>query len=514
MKRSRGFGVPDDINILSYLIKLRLYWRSFLLAFVVGLCGGYYYLLKNIPLPSSQAVLEIGFPDVSAGKYPNGGRFDKNDLISVNIVRKAVEAIPELKQNPRWSPESLSGMLSLTEVYPMEIQVAFDALSSKNKLAPQDVVANYEKINSYFPSKFAISFRPSPLMPVALQKKFMEELIKQYSAFVLDSRIPLALRYGGKGIVTTETDNVAAYGYLAAALDEIDEQIAANAKKMSLNAIGSNPAVAVNSDAKQKNFSSGGDDEFMRLSQAANSTTLQKFKTDMAAIEHLIFNEKTVPNPDEYRNKLLSDISWITTEIEIKKRQAEYKISLARIPNESAPKATANASDNSPQGADKTIMGILLSYNAQYYSLINETNVIFDDISRMEGKLIKLKERLKVFDAIGPVIPGATYEARSKILGEHLKLAQGHLLAYANELADSTKAAYSGYRPPVANSTVVGVVAGISLTNAYLAGLAAVLLLMVFRVLKMMIDDAQAQRQAAFPAPQEIGGVSRTNIKK
>lgn len=512
MKRSRGFVVPEEIDILSYIIKLKQYWPSFLLAFVVGLCGGYYYLLKTLPLPSTQAVLEIGFPDVSSGKYPNGRQFDKNDLVSINIVRKAVDAIPELGKNGRWTPESLSGMLSLAGVYPMDIQLAFDALS-KSKLAPQDVVSNYEKINGYFPSKFTISFRPSPLMPIPLQKKFLEELIRQYSAFVLESRIPLSLHYGQKGLVPTETDNVATYGYIASALDEIDDQIAANAKKTSLSALGVLSAGSADT-AKQQNRASGNDDEFAQLSQAANSITLQKLKMEMASIEHLIFNEKTVPNVDEYRNKLASDISLLSSEIDIKKRQAEYKINLARIPNENAPKATANASDNSPQGADKTIMGILLSYNAQYYSLINETNVIFDDISKMEGRLTKLKERLKLFDAVGPVVPSGTYEARNKALSEHIKLAQSHLVALANELADNTKAAYAGYRPPVANSTVLGVIAGISLSKAILAGCAAVLLMMVFHLLKIIINDAESQRQAAFPAPQEVGGVPKANIKK
>lgn len=512
MKRNRGFVVPEEIDILSYILKLKQYWPSFLLAFVVGICGGYYYLLKTLPLPSTQAVLEIGFPEIGGGKYPNGSRFDKNDLVAIKIVRKAADAIPELGQNGRWSPESLANALSLSAVYPMEIQLALDALS-KAKLPPQDVVANYEKVNSYFPSKFTVSFSPSPLMPIPLQKKFLEELIKQYSAFVLESRIPLSLDYGQKGLVPTETDNVAAYGYITAALDEIDDQIAASAKKTSLSAIG---AIGTgNSDStKQQNRASGNDDEFARASQAANSITLQKLKMEMASIEHLIFNEKTVPNPDEYRNKLASDISVLTGAIEIKKKQAEYKISLARIPNESAPKAAVNSSDNGPQGADKTIMGMLLSYNAQYYSLINETNVIFDDISKMEGRLTKLKERLKLFDTVGP-LPGGAYEARSKALGEHIKSAHNHLVALANELANNTKAAYAGYRPPVANSTVLSVTASISLLKAVWAGCAAVLFMVVFHLLKIIVSEAEAQRRrAAFAAPQEIGGAGQVNIKK
>ncbi len=508
MKRNRGFAVPEEIDLFIYIVKLKQYWRSFLLAFVIGICGGYYFLLKTLPLPSTQSVLEIGFPEIGSGKYPNGRRFDKNDLVSINLVRKAADAIPELGQNSRWTAETLFNALTPSEVYPMDIQLAVEALS-KPKLSPQDVVANYEKINNYYPSKFTISFRPSPLMPMPLQKKFMEELTKQYSAFVLESRIPLSLHYGQRGLVPTETDNVATYGYIASALDEIDDQIAASAKKTSLSAV--NAINAGNSD--NKNRASGNDEEFMRLSQAANSITLQKLKMEMATIEHLIFNEKTVLSVDEYRNKLASDISLLSNDIDIKKRQAEYKINLARIPNESAPKPNINSSDNTPQVGDKTIMGILLSYNPQYYSLINETNVIFDDISRMEGRLIKLKERLKLLDTVGPM-PNGDYEARNKALGEHIKLAQNHLVALVNELADNTKAAYGAYRPPVANSAVLAVTPSISLLKVVLAGFGAVFLTMVFRLLKIIVNDAEAQRREAFPAPQEIGGTPKVNVKK
>ncbi|MBI5636687.1 MAG: hypothetical protein HZA03_01820 [Nitrospinae bacterium] len=509
MKRDRGFSAPEEIDILSYLMKLKQYWRSFLLAFVVGVCGGYYYLLKTLPLPSTQAVLEIGFPEINSGKYPNGRRFDKNDLVSNNIVRKAADAIPELGQNGRWSSESLSSALSVSEVYPLDIQLAIAALS-KPKLSPQEVVSNYEKINGYFPSKFTISFQPLPLMPMSLQKKFVEELVRQYSTFVLESCLPLAAQYNPKGVMPTETDNVATYSYITAVLDEIDDQAAAShAKKTSSTVNAGNPE-----SAKQQNRSIGNDEEFALLSQASNSITRQKLKMEMASIEHLIFNEKTVPNVDEYRNKLANDISLLSSTIDIKKKQAEYKMNLARIPNESAPKTSANLSDNSPQGVDKTVMGMLLSYNSQYYSLINETNAIFDDISRMEGKLIKLKERLKLLDTVGPV-PGGTYEARNKALGEHIKLAQSHLAAFINELADNTKAAYAGHRPPVANSAIFSVMASISLLKAILAGCAAVLFLAVFRLLKIVVSEAEAQRRrAAFPAPQEIGGAGQVNIKK
>lgn len=498
MKRSRGFGVSEEIDILSYALKLKRYWASFLLAFVVGIGGGYYYLLKTLPLPSSQAVLEIGFPDIASGKYPDGNRFDKNDLVSIDLVRKAVDAIPELGQNGRWSPESLARSLSLSPVYPLDVQLALEALA-KPKLASQEVVSNFDKIYSYFPSKFAISFRPSPLMPIPLQKKFLEELVKQYSAFVLDSRLPLARPFSQKGVVLTDVDNVATYDYLSAAVDEFDEQLAINAKKTAV--------------AKQQNRLSGNDEEFARLSQVGNSVTLQKLKREMASIEHLVLGEKTVPRLDEYRNKLASDISLLSSEVEIKKKQAEYKIKLARIPNEGSPKANVNSTDTSPQNADKTIMGILLSYNAQYYALINETNVIYDDISRMEGRLTRLKERLHQLNT-GGTAPSGAYEARNKALGEHVKLAQGLLLAVGNELADNTKAAYAGYRPPVAHSAVLGASASISLLKAVFAGCAAVLFTMVFCLLKIIVDEAEAQRQAALPAPQEIGSAPRVNLKK
>lgn len=517
MKRNRGFGAPEDIDILSYVLKLKQYWRSFLLAFVIGICGGYYILLKSLPSPSTQAVLEIGFPEIGSGKYPNGNRFDKNDLISTVIIRKAVDAIPELGKSGRWSLESLSHALVLSPVYPLEIQLAVDALSRSAKLSPSDVVANYEKINSYYPSKFTISFHPAPSMPMTLQKKFLEELIKQYSTFVLESRIPLSLHYFQAGQMTGETDNVAAYGYLAAALEEIDDQIATVAKRTSISAINFGGAENV----KQSNRVIGNDDEFMRSSTPSNSLLLQKIKMEMASIEHLIFNEKTVSNLDEFRNKLVSDISLLSAEIDIKKRQAEYKISLARIPNEGAPtripgentqKGNGSSTDNI-QNVDKTIMGILLSYNSQYYSLMNETNVIFDDISRMEGKLAKLKEHLKLLDAIGPMQNG-TFDARNKALSEHLKLVQGYFAAFIDELAGSTKAAYAGYRPPVANSSVMAVMASISLLHVLMAGCGAVLLVMVVHLAKIVISDAEAQRQAAFPAPQEIGGTPKVNIKK
>ncbi len=520
MKRNRGFVVPEEIDIFSYLVKLKQHWRSFLLAFVVGICGGYYYLLKTLPLPSTQAILEIGFPEIGNGKYPNGRRFDKNDLVSATIVRKAANAIPELGQNSRWTPEALSSALSLSEIYPLDIQLALDALS-KPKLAPQEVVSNYDKVNGYFPSKFAVSFRPSPLMPISLQKKFLDELIKQYSTFVLESCLPLSLHYVQKGIVPTEMDNVASYGYLAAALDEINSQIAASAKKESIKAISSNspPTNSTNTNSANNannagNYRSGGnDEEFIRLSQTANSIVLQKLRMEMASIEHLIFNEKTVPNLDEYRNKLVSDISMLSGDIDIKKKQAEYKINLARIPNESAPKANANSSDNGPQGADKTIMGILLSYNSQYYSLMNEANIIFDDISRLEGRLIKVKERLKLLDAAGRA-PSGAYEARNKALGEHLKLAQSHLAAFINELAENTKAAYAGYRPPVANYAVLSVTSSIALLKAVLAGCAAAFCMMIFLFLKILVNDLEAQRRATFPAPQEIGVAGQVNIRK
>lgn len=498
MKRSRGFVVPEEIDILSYVLKLKQYWSSFLLAFVVGVCGGYYYLLKTLPLPSTQAVLEIGFPDIRGGKYPDGNRFDKNDLVSIDLVRKAVNAIPELGQNGRWSPESLARSLSLSPIYPLDVQLALEALA-RPKLASQEVVSNFDKINNHFPSKFSISFNPSPLMPIPLQKKFLEELVKQYSGFVLDSRLPLSRSLSQKGAVLTEADNVAAYDYLAAAVDEFDEQIAINAKNASL--------------AKQQSRLSGNDEEFARLSQVGNSVTLQKLKREMASIERLILGEKTVPRLDEYRNKLASDISLLSSEVEIKKKQAEYKIKLARIPSENAPKVNTMSADNGSQNADKTIMGILLSYNTQYYALINETNVIYDDISRMEGRLTRLKERLHLLNTGGSA-PGGAYEARNQALGEHVKLAQGLFTAVGNELAENIKAAYAGYRPPVANSAVSGISAGISPRKAVFAGCAAVFLTMVFCLLKIIVNDAEAQRQAAMPAPQEIGSAPRVNIKK
>lgn len=498
MKSGGGFLIPEEIDILSSVLKLKQYWRGFLLAFAVGVCGGYYYLQRTLPLPSTQAVLEIGFPEIGGGKYPNGRRFDKSDLISANIVRKAADALPELGKDGRWSPDSLANALSVSEVYPMDVQLALEGLS-KPKLAPQEVVANYEKISGYFPSKFAISFRPTPVMPMPLQKKFIEELIKQYSAFVLESRIPLSLRYAQKGVIPAETDNLATYGYLATALDEIDDQAAASTKKISINANNNGNINATG--AKQQNRATDNDEEFLRLSQVSNSVTLQKLRMEMASVEHLIFNEKTVPNLDDYRNKLASDISLLSSNIDIKRRQADYKITLAKIPAEAAPKANANSSDNGPQNTDKTIMGMLLSYNSQYYSLINETNVIFDEISRLEGRRAKLKERQKLLETAGPA-PKASFEARNKALGEHLKLAQGHLAALVNELAENTKAAYAGYRPPVANSAVTGVIARISLFWAVLAGCAAALLMMVFRLLAILIGDAEAQRPATVPAPQ------------
>lgn len=442
--------------------------------------------------------MEIGFPDISLGKYPDGNRFDKNDLVSIDIVRKTASAIPELGQNGRWSPESLAGALSLSVVYPMDVQLALENLG-KPKMASQEVVSNYDKINSYYPSKFAISFRPSPLMPMPLQKKFLEEMVKQYSAFVLNSRIPISLHYIQKGVASTEGDHVAVYDYLAAAVDEFDEQIAFT--------------TSISNNAKQQDRPSRNDDEFMRLAHVGNSVTLQKLKREMASIEHLIFAEKTVPNLDEYRNKLASGISLLSSEVDIKKKQAEYKIKLARIPNEAAPKANANSADNSPQNPDKTIMGILLSYNAQYYSLINETNVIYDDISRMEGRLTKMKERLHLLNTGGSA-PSGAYEARNKALGEHLKLAQALLMGVGNELADNTKAAYAGYRPPVANSAVLSVTAGISLNKVVLAGGLAMFLMVAFQLLKILVNDVEAQRQAAFPAPQEIGGAPKVGIKK
>lgn len=504
MRRNRGFAVPSEIDVFAYAVKLKQYWRNYVLVFVVGICGGYYYLLKTLSLPSTQAIVEIGFTEVSSGKYPNGRRFDKNDLISINIVRKAFDAIPELGKNGSWSPESLSSALSLSAVYPLDIQLALDALS-KSKLPPQEVVSNYEKINNYFPSKFTVSFSPSPLMPIATQKKFMEELIKQYSEFVLEARIPVSPRYGQSGLASTEVDNVATYNYIASTIEEIDEKIAAAAKKTSLG-------VFASSGVKSKQDGAN-DDEFEKLSQVSNSITLQKIKMDMASAEHLIFDEKTVPNIAEYRNKLVSDISLLTNDIEIKKRQAEFKISLARIPNESAPKASATLRDDSPQNPDKTIMGILLSYNSQYYSLINETNVIFDDISRLEGRMTKMKERLKLLDAPNPVLTG-TFEERNEALSEHLKMAKSHLAALANELTDNTKTAYAGYRPPVANSAVIGITASISMLKAVLTGIIAVLVVVVFRLLAIMVNDAEVQQKAAFPAPQEIIGMPKVNTKK
>lgn len=393
MKRQRDrFPWPlfeEEFDVAEYFTKLGQHKFRFLALVLVAVAASFVYFKYLHKAPAeSQMVVDIGFPGIKQGRYPDGSIFDKNDLVADSILGAVYKNTPALADGKRWSRDGFNNFFVVEGIYPMDIMLAKQALAAGGGKS-EETIANYEKVRNYIPTQYAISFQPSPLMPETLKNKVFEELVLQYRAEVLNSHFLVAqLKEGAYNENASITANYEGLNKRVRHLSSLVMQATGGTGER-VDFYGNSQSRAEAAPRWQGAY------EF--------SAVLADLDADVSALDAMMLDEKLVPGVDTYRRQLESEIANINFEIKRIEKQADFRLRLAELTKSTSkdsqiisPADTGEmASGAAPaQKQEGHLLNMLLSYAPKYYAMIDETQAMFDKKADLEHQRDIIQYRL------------------------------------------------------------------------------------------------------------------------
>lgn len=377
MKRQRDkFPWPlfeEEFDVAEYFINLGQHKFRFLAFIFIAVAASFvFFKYIRTARTESQLVVDIGFSSIKQGRYPDGSIFDKNDIVADSILGAVHKNIPALADGKRWSRDGFNDLFLAEGVYPMDIMLAKKALAAGGG-KPEETMANYEKVRSYIPTQYAVSFQPAPLMPESLKNKVFEELVRQYRAEVLNNHFLVTQL---KEEIYNENASITAnYEGLNKRVRRLNSLVMQTAGRTAERAdFYGNSQERVEAAPRWQ-----GADEF--------STVLTDLNADISILDTMMLDEKLVPSVDTYRRQLESEIANINFEIKRIEKQADFRLRLAELTKGSTKDSQITSQmdtgetapgETSPRKQEGHLLSMLLSYAPKYYSMIDETQAMFD----------------------------------------------------------------------------------------------------------------------------------------
>lgn len=377
MKRQRDkFPWPlfeEEFDVAEYFTKLEQHKFRFLAFIFIAVAASFVFFKYIYTTPTeSQLVVDIGFPSIKRGRYPDGSIFDKNDIVADSVLGAVYKNIPALADGRRWSRDGFNNFFLVEGVYPMDIMLAKQALAAGGGRS-EETIANYEKVRNYIPKQYTISFRPIPLMPEAIKSKVFEELVRQYKTEVLNNHFL---------VTPLKEDTYNENASITANYEGLNKRVRRlnNLVMQTAGRTGERADFYGNSQERLEAAPRWqGADEF--------SAVLTDLNADISILDTMMLDEKVVPSVDTYRRQLESEIANINFEIKRIEKQADFRLRLAELtkgtPKDSqiishADTAETASGSASAQKQEGHLLNMLLSYAPKYYSMIDETQVMFD----------------------------------------------------------------------------------------------------------------------------------------
>ncbi len=449
MKKGGGRHSQNFDNVLytESFLRLQAYWKRLVVLAVVVICGASLYFIKTLPPLSSNMMLQVGFKSINNGRYPDGSVFNKNDFISHDILKKSYADVGSVMRLDNLSFPLFENSFFVEGVYPLDVQVAKKSLSKTENLKPDEVLANYNKVAHATPSIYMVHFSP----PVPLGQKehewLLDAVVRNYVDYVNTMRLPASWN-GAKlnDVSQAELSPVVRYEQLRdqydsfmAFIQQVDDQ------KHSL-------------DVEKKSGDAGivPEQSFALGAPAARSTHVAMpsiVLTEFLQAEHLIYDLKALEDPAMLVSRINSEIAALDAEIAQLDKKAAFRIRLAELPGTLYGEAPDSSSAPGDKKMDNTMLGLLLTYTPQYYSLLDAAQNLFDRKLALEKRRETLKMRMARL--IAAKEPGEGKPALMADLGIVLQKLQQAMDKVMQQSDAVIKSDYQKFEPAVRDYTTV-----------------------------------------------------------
>lgn len=452
MKRQRDrFPWPlsgEEFDVAEYFIKLEKHKSRFLILIFLAVAVSFvHFKYFETPEAESQLSLDIGFPSIKQGIYPDGSIFEKNDIVAGAVLDAVYKNIPELADGKRWHRANFDNFFLVEGVYPMDIMLAKKQLAS-GAGKPEEIVAHYAKVDKFTPTQFIVSFQPMPLMPESLKSKVFEELVRQYRKQVLDNHFPaLQAReevFNENASITSNYDRL-------------------NKRVQWLNGLVARFSGGINDRADFHGNSgerSGERTDVSRWQGASELTpALAELNTEINILDTMILDEKLAPDFETYRRQIEGEISNINFEIKRIEKQADFRLRLAALTKGTASESQAGAQseagavDGSKQIQDTRLFDMLLSYGPQYYAMIDDTRTMFDKKVELEQRRDIMQYRLSRLNV--PARANVVKSASQEELVEKLKRTFASLSLQEKNFVEAYFKGMAEHESPVSRYVIV-----------------------------------------------------------
>lgn len=447
MKRQRDrFPWPlfeEEFDVAEYFTRLEKHkFRFFLFIFFAIASSFVYFKYFHIKGTESQLAVDIGFSSIKQGTYPDGSIFEKNDIVADSILSGVYNNIPELADGNRWRRQNFNSFFLVESVYPMDIVLAKKTLTD-GSAKPEETVENYDKVRSYVPTQYIVSFRPVPMMPDSLKNKVFEELVRQFRKEVLENHYwGTQFRreaYNNSASVTANYDGLA---NRVSRLNTFMRQFAGEAGDQS---------VSGNSQRRGNLSRWQGATEF--------TASLSDLNADIASLDTMMLDDKLLPNVDAYRKQLEAQIANINFEIRRVEKQADFRLRLAELTKgtskdgQTLPQVEPASAEGTAQKQQGYFLDMLLSYGPKYYSMIDDTRAMFDKKTDLENQRDIAQYRLNRLNAPSKVT--VAKPVTQEEMAEKLKKIFANLSMLEKNVGDAYRKGMAEYESPISRYVVM-----------------------------------------------------------
>lgn len=396
----------NEIDLSAIVKTVRKYWWGYSLAGIVCALASYGYYFRTLPPPESHLRLEIGFNNISSGRYPDGSLFNKSDLISDDVLRTAYEKAQGSLGSKMWTLGQFAGFFSVEGIYPIELELLKNQLQANNNaMKPEEVAVGNAKLLKFFPLQYEINFVPPPVLSDEVRSQILDSIVKNFSTRTAKDHMMLLWKNEHPTEFYKEnTSAVLSMYYLESKAQELEQLVsmvnagmfsAASGKGESDNGVSSEKSA---SDKVIFEEITRGRTQATRLSF---QSSLSNIKSELLSLDALLFDEKALIDVEGTKRGLEAKVMELVSHEEILGKQEQFRLSLTKRPGDViSDKVGGRDSDvlqgngSSGHGQSGTIMGMMLTFNDQYYSLLKEAKTLNDQRLRVLSEIKVLRNRL------------------------------------------------------------------------------------------------------------------------
>jgi hypothetical protein len=345
------------------------------------------------------------------------------------------------------------------------------------------------KLQKYSPTQFNINFAPSPTMPTKVREKILNQLEKEFSAYTIDKHlIPAANSLSQEQEMAPNTT-------IPNKLDLLNQRYKSIVKTLET-------PPAPSKDGKNE------ESETTVEPVKNNSAYIEKMnsiQSELTMLEWQIYGQKAVADVETTKKNLQVRIADLTLQQEQLTQEVAFRMGLAKIPTGMKETSPGNAESPLP---DK-LMSIMLTYNTQYYALMQEAKLKYGEQMIAQKELGILQNRLKMLNT--PISEPVDKTELLKVVDEKIKGVESQINKLSAAIVENEKANAVNFYPPIKSYYLSHHNYSISNKNVALVGIAAMLFAAVTHVAYSLFTTNfdgrnMAKEQASFRIGQKMSG--------